>query len=363
MEYDALRGAQWPQAFPQNSRTNPLRPPLPLIPNLKKEKNISQGDYDFYVTHYVDRPSYDGLRRKVFDTIRSANKPTLVFECPVFRQNLKKPWTSFRFGWNHYLANGEFNNRQVGNDKIEKIIKEQNLTIARKTIHKPNGNILILLPSTRGASSNNMYKTYGYRSSWWDDLEKNDPERDIALSTHPPLYNDYHSRWCLVNWLRDVIKQIREVSNLPIIIRRHPGSNSNNADLDKPLLKIAKQYPGVNLKGGSKVLSVELSNASFVVGWATGALIESVMRGIPTITLSEEAHTYEVSKTTIHSGITEEHTRNYEKIFQWLSRLAYTQWTKEEITDGRAWEHLKHGYEFIPKSYLDVNKHYRSCKF
>ena len=121
MEYDALRGAQWTQAFPQNSRTNPLRPPLPLIPNLKKEKNISQGDYDFYVTHYVDRPSYDGLRRKVFDTIRSANKPTLVFECPVFRQNLKKPWTSFRFGWNHYLANGEFNNRQVGNDKIEKI--------------------------------------------------------------------------------------------------------------------------------------------------------------------------------------------------------------------------------------------------
>ena len=84
-------------------------------------------------------------------------------------------------------------------------------------------------------------------------------------------------------------------------------------------------------------LRESLQRAYTMVTWSSTSAVESVIMGVPTVTLDEGTMAWEV---TSH-GLTAERFMGDRS--QWAYNLAYRQWTQDELENGLAWEHLRHG--------------------
>ena len=94
--------------------------------NVKKDKTKNVVEYDF---------------------IKESKKPFLVCESNIFRKNSyltkNNDYNFYRLGWNHFLRQGNFNNKNSPPDRWNKIKKIQNIEI--KDWRKKNNNILLCL--------------------------------------------------------------------------------------------------------------------------------------------------------------------------------------------------------------------------
>jgi hypothetical protein len=93
---------------------------------------------------------------------------------------------------------------------------------------------------------------------------------------------------------------------------------------------------------GGKSLEEDFNNAWAVVGYNTNALVESTLEGIPTFPLSDESVVWNISNQNKLENI-ENPNVNIDRT-QWCYDAGYMLWTKEEISNGTAWEHLKGVY-------------------
>ena len=141
----------------------------------------------------------------------------------------------------------------------------------------------------------------------------------------------------------DLIK-IREISERPIIISLHPdlqkdwGMNNfkeNSKHFDR-FLKVA-EFVGANIQiGGSKKA---LENCWCVVCHTSGFSFDSITEGVPVITLSEGNFMAPICSHNIHD-IESPYIPNNEEKMAWLSRVAYCQWTIEEVSNGLVKQHF-----------------------
>ena len=137
--------------------------------------------------------------------------------------------------------------------------------------------------------------------------------------------------------------QIRLVSDRPIFITLHPKIFEEAWARDKfeknkenllGFLEVAKLV-GANLDHGQSSKSL-LKDCWCVVCHSSGFGIESILAGVPVITLSNGSFV---------RGITSHSLNDIESpwtgdIWPELSRLAYCQWTLDEIKNGKTYEHL-----------------------
>jgi hypothetical protein len=94
---------------------------------------------------------------------------------------------------------------------------------------------------------------------------------------------------------------------------------------------------GVQVAEREQTLSENLAGAWASVSLSSGAAIESLISGVPAITLSPDSLAY---------GITSHDLESVEKPLlpereQFLYDLAYAQWSPEEYADGTAWRHIE----------------------
>ena len=153
------------------------------------------------------------------------------------------------------------------------------------------------------------------------------------------------------NWLNTTIQEIRKYTDRPILIRPTVKTNklSYMEAMQQPGVSISTTYtdnPSTdgtkftrNIEGGPGLLQ-ELENAWAVVGYNTSTLFESIMDGIPTVSLDPDALTRPCS---IPIELIEDPPLDIERE-QWLYDMAYISWSMEEIQQGVAWEHLKGKY-------------------
>jgi len=249
---------------------------------------------------------------KSYQYIKEQNKPTLVCESNLFRKN-SFPITDsrcyFRLGWNHFLRNGNFNNENSPADRWNTIKDLQNLEI--KDWSSPGDNILVCLQKPGDSTLNSLYEKYG-------------------------TYE---------HWIRYTIETIRKYTDRKIIIRPHVHHKKLNFLQFKSTIdnvEISSVFKNRNKIEGGKSLEEDFNNAWAVVGYNTNALVESTLEGIPTFPLSDESVVWNISNQNKLENI-ENPNVNIDRT-QWCYDAGYILWTKEEISNGTAWEHLKGVY-------------------
>lgn len=294
------------------------------FPKVAPFKEISFRDFkareeaEAFVISNIRHPFHvkEPFKEPFYLYVEMTKKPVIVIESAVFRQNPKNLVKEkyFRFSWNSYLYDeGDFGPRPVPGDRWEMIQKEQGIEI--KPWRKTRGKyILIFLQHAIDTSLHRLIEQYG----------------------------SYYK------WMKDTIDTIRQNTNLPIVIRPHPKHGMYMQFFEAyKILTLDKVYDNVsfsvnqgqeNLSGG-KFLERDLADAHAVVGWTSNALTEAACYGVPVYAMSGGAMATPVSLTDF-STIDNTHTDLPDRT-QWLYNLSYSQWTREEIEQGVAWDHIK----------------------
>lgn len=79
-----------------------------------------------------------------------------------------------------------------------------------------------------------------------------------------------------------------------------------------------------------------LEGAKSVVTWNSTSAVDAVLAGIPAVAMDSGSIAYPIAGHTIDDAI----TPSYPDRSQWLAGLGYSQWTLDEMADGKAWAHL-----------------------
>ena len=117
-------------------------------------------------------------------------------------------------------------------------------------------------------------------------------------------------------WLRQIPTEIK---GLPVYYRPHPlgAANTHHRRIE-----------------GS--LSAALDSARAVITFNSNTAVEAVLAGVPAITLDRGSMAWEVSSHSLEGALVMPPRQ------RWAERLAYCQWTQQEIESGAAWAHLKY---------------------
>lgn len=276
-------------------------------------------DADAYVQINIKHPFHvkEPFREPFYDYIDSTNKPRIVFESAVFRQNVSDDPNKkyYRFAWNSFLRN-EANFGPSGNsDDRWKAIQKQHQIEIKPWRHTKGKYILIVLQHVIDTSLFRMIEYYGSYYKW--------------------LYN--------------TISRIRATSDIDIVIRPHPKHGMYSEFFEAHRIPdVLSEFANVHWSSnqgaqgfnGGKYLQRDLDDAQAVVGWTSNALTEAVCYGIPVYAMSPGAMAYPMGYSDL-SSVDDVHLRRHPDRQQWLNDLAYSQWTFEEIANGTAWNHIK----------------------
>lgn len=115
-------------------------------------------------------------------------------------------------------------------------------------------------------------------------------------------------------WTNSVITEIKKYSNQPILLREKPASSRDRKNIYEYLKE---------------------NEISVVVTFNSNIAVESIMAGVPVVTLGPNAAAH-VGRTKI-SDI---NNLIYPDRKNWLKYLSYNQFTKQEIKSGVAWRIL-----------------------
>lgn len=88
---------------------------------------------------------------------------------------------------------------------------------------------------------------------------------------------------------------------------------------------------GTQLSTGT--LAADLAGAAVAVAYSSTAAVEAVLAGVPIITLGEGAIAWDVAGHALGEVVRPDRE-------PWAHRLAWSQWAREELADGTAWEAL-----------------------
>lgn len=171
-----------------------------------------------------------------------------------------------------------------------------------------------------GINGNADFKTEGVaadrKERWADDML---PVRDITDSGEVVIMGQMQADSSvrhinLAVWYQQAADAIRDASYEPKF----------------------REHPGVFWSGD---LVDELGDCAGVVTFNSTSAVKTVMAGIPTVAMDPGSMVYDLVSRELPFEQPTQRKRS-----SWLKRMAYCQWTEEELASGEAWEHI--GREF-----------------
>lgn len=126
----------------------------------------------------------------------------------------------------------------------------------------------------------------------------------------------------IFDWYTERIKELNSLG-IPVLFREHP--------LNK------KDFVRFNLKyqtDTNEYLEDSLSKAKFVVTFSSNSGVVSVLNGVPVLTYDQGSMVYNITGHSINSIINPDRQ-------DWANKIAWCQWSEDEIRSGEAWEHLR----------------------
>ena len=224
--------------------------------------------------------------QKIWNDCTSQNKPVIVLEVGGIKRN-----ETFKVGINGVNREADFANQLVDSERWKKF------NIELKP-WKSTGDTIIICGQH-------------HKSHQW----RNNPSMNL--------------------WFEQQINEIRKYTNRPILVRPHPR---NPVGLD------IKKWKNVSYKPPQRDYNTiddtdfkeTLKHTWAVINYSSNPAMMAVFNGIP-VFVSEQSLCYDVgniSLNKINNPIMPD--RN-----NWVNKLAYTEWTTEEIKQGLPWARIK----------------------
>ena len=136
-------------------------------------------------------------------------------------------------------------------------------------------------------------------------------------------------------WFEQQINEIRKHTDRPIVIRPHPR-NPTGFDISK-WKNVTKVLPQRDYNTVDDTDFKEtLKQAWAVVNYSSNPAMMSVFNGIP-VFVSEQSLCYDVGNTSLNNI----NNPAMPDRSNWANKLAYTEWTTEEIKQGLPWQRIK----------------------
>ena len=224
--------------------------------------------------------------KKIWDECQLKNKPVVVLEVGGIKRN-----KTFKVGINGVNREADFANQTVDDKRWKK------LNIELKPWQSTGDTIIIC--------------GQHHRSHQW----RNNPSMNI--------------------WFEQQINEIRKYTTRPILVRPHPR---NPIGLDTTKWKDVSYKPpqrDYNTIDDTD-FNETLKHTWAVINYSSNPAMMAVFNGIP-VFVSEQSLCYDVgniSLNKINNPIMPD--RN-----NWVNKLAYTEWTTEEIKQGLPWARIK----------------------
>jgi hypothetical protein len=125
-------------------------------------------------------------------------------------------------------------------------------------------------------------------------------------------------------WERETIARLLKATDRPIVYRPKPSWYGS-----RPL-------PGAGYSPREETFEQALADAWCVVSHHSNCNVDGLLAGVPSFCV--EGVAAPLSETDLTKIETPRRPGGRE---QWIADLAYTQWTVDEIAQGKAWRHLK----------------------
>ncbi len=144
-------------------------------------------------------------------------------------------------------------------------------------------------------------------------------ERGWQYNDHLPFYS----------YARKVVKQIREVTDKPIVLRAHPNLDRNPTEM------IAEGFKDVTIERADKARRTVIDSirkSSAVITHSSSAACESIVEGIPTFALDERCVVYDACEHDLNK-LNNLDAIDWSKREQNLYNWSYTSWTVDEMAN------------------------------
>jgi hypothetical protein len=125
-----------------------------------------------------------------------------------------------------------------------------------------------------------------------------------------------------VQWAQDKIKQIKQISNLPIILRPHPGKVADLSSLVQPGVTISDSV--------SRPLTKDLKRAKSALVFNSSSGVASILAGVPLWVDDSSSVCWDVANKDLSNF----NSPTFFDRTQWIYDLAACHWSDEESRQG-----------------------------
>lgn len=281
-----------------------------LVSSTRQDKMI-RVDYQELQTQTPNFFIQNGIKKKAregnafYENVelisQQQNIPILIRELPILRQislGQTDKHTTFedrwiRFSWNSFFMDDGLHPYDPSYDRWSELQKNYNIEVLSQ---RHRGDYILFSLQLDGDSALNRL-----------------------------IYNniDYKDYCC------DVIKNIKQLTDRPILIRSHP--------LDKTVITHIRNVFGDAIEYSDYPnIYQDLDRSYCMITYNSTSSVESILYGTPTITLDSSAVTDPVS-----NNINDIESLKEYDLTDWLKKIAFMQWQGKELTDGYVWNLLK----------------------
>ena len=224
--------------------------------------------------------------KRIWDDYRKLGKPVIVIEVGGLRRN-----ESFKIGINGINRKADFANQEF-DDKRWPLFKHNFKP------WNPTGDIIVICGQHDA-------------SEQWKGLPR------------------------MGQWIQQQIKEIRQYTTRPILVRPHPRNNIDFKESDFDNVKV--RHPKRDFRTYDDTdFKATLERTWAVVNHSSNPAMEAVINGIP-VFVSEDSLCHDVGN--IH--LRDINTPAMPNRHTWAHKLAYTEWFEHEIEQGLPWKRIK----------------------
>lgn len=245
-----------------------------------------------WISQTTERPHL-ALRNQVIQEQLKNNKYVVAVDSNLFLYaNTNNPLHYLRYSFNGvFPSTGIYCDTQIDPTRWQKI--SQNLNLALKDYRTTGNHILICLQ----------------RSGGWSMGQSN-----------------------VAEWANNVIAQIQQVSDRPIIIRAHPGDKSQTQYLPK-----INWSNKVKLSTNPSLVN-DLQNCWAAVNHNSSPVVGAAIEGVP-IFVTDPARSQ--CKEIANIDLAQIENPLMPDRQQWVERLSMFHWNFDELKSGECWRHMR----------------------
>ena len=234
---------------------------------------------------HIEKLSHHVLKN---DVVNNHRGKLIIFETPLLNRKIIQEHDSYRVGLNHYMRGlSDFKNKNSKPDRFN------SMGIDIKGWRNRGDHVLVIGQNWNDAS------LFGISLELW-----------------------------IINTVRMLLKN----TDRKIVVRDHPENKGLLKDVVDDKFGYTKQV----IYDTNNDIKDSLINAHCTVSYTSGSSIDSALAGVPVITCSEYNFLWPISS---HSLEDVENPKLGERD-QLFYDLAWTQWSTDDIRNGKPWQHL-----------------------